>query len=233
MEQPDYRIKKIFLEKAAAFLIYRPGIAILVDCGISGSESVILEIMSGLDLDPPMLKLLILTHAHFDHAGSAGKLKEVTGCQILVHRSEAEGLRKGFISIPAGTRWKAKVLSVMGRLIARRIAAYPGAEPDILSEDSCHLSQFGFPGKVIYTPGHTQGSQVILMEGGELFAGDTLSGVPGKEHFPPFAEDLPALLRSWEEISTLPVTTIYPAHGRIFPFESFLAELVHARNRYR
>ncbi len=42
-----------------------------------------------------MLKLLILTHAHFDHAGSARKLKELTGCKILVHQSETEPAQKG------------------------------------------------------------------------------------------------------------------------------------------
>jgi glyoxylase-like metal-dependent hydrolase (beta-lactamase superfamily II) len=109
---------------------------------------------------------------------------------------------------------------------------YPGAEPDRWVEDTLDLNAFGFPGQVIHTPGHTHGSLVVLMEKGELFAGDTLFGVEGKQHFPPFAEDLSALVKSWQQIRTLPVKTIYPAHGRSFPVESFLAEFPQAMKRY-
>ncbi len=59
------------------------------------------------------------------------------------------------------------------------------------------LKEFGFPGKVIHTPGHTFGSMVVLMEGGELIGGDTFFGLENKQHFPPFAEDPQALLKSW------------------------------------
>jgi glyoxylase-like metal-dependent hydrolase (beta-lactamase superfamily II) len=73
---------------------------------------------------------------------------------------------------------------------------------------------------------------VVLMEGGELISGDTLFGMENKQHFPPFAEDLPALVRSWTLIRELGVTTVYPAHGRSFSFESFLAEYDAAMERY-
>ena len=232
MGQINYRIRRISLEKASAFLVYRPEEAILVDSGNSGSEEKILDTLGRAGLEPPMLKLLILTHAHFDHAGSARKLKELTGCKIMVHHSEAELLKVGFTTIPNGTRWKAKLLVLLGRIFARRIGKYPGAEPDLLVEDSYDLQEFGFTGRVIHTPGHTYGSVVVLMEHGELFAGDTLFGVEGKQHFPPFAEDLPALGRSWEQIRALPVKTIYPAHGRYFSSESFLAEYDRAIIRY-
>ena len=232
MGQINYRIKRISLEKASAFLIYSPGEAILVDSGNSGSGKKILDTLKRAGIEPGMLKLLILTHAHFDHAGSAGKLKELTGCKIMVHRSEAELLKVGFTTIPNGTRWKAKFLVVLGRLFARRIGKYPGTEPDLLVEDSYDLQEFGFAGRVIHTPGHTYGSMVVLMEHGELFAGDTLFGVEGKQHFPPFAEDLPALVRSWEQIRALPVKTIYPAHGRYFSIDSFLAEYDQAIKKY-
>ncbi len=232
MEPPTYQVRRISLEKASAFIIYRSGMAILVDSGKSGSEEKILETLAQLGLESHLLKLLILTHAHFDHAGSAAKLKELTGCKIMVHHSESEQLNAGFTRLPPGTRWKAKLLVGLGRTFARRMGKYPGAEPDLLIQDSFDLKEFGFPGKVIHTPGHTFGSMVVLMDGGELFAGDTLFGVVGKQHFPPFAEDLPALIKSWQHIRTLPVKTIYPAHGPSFPAESFLAEFDHAMKKY-
>ncbi len=227
-----YTVHRISLVNVSAYLLYRPGEAILVDSGNSGEEAQILATLSELGLEPHMLKLLVLTHAHFDHAGSAGKLKELTGCKIMIHQSEANKLRKGFTRLPSGTRWKAKVLVALGRTFSRQMGKYPGAEPDILIEKVCSLDEYGFPGRIIHTPGHTHGSMVVMMEGGELIAGDTLFGVENKQHFPPFAEDLPALVNSWKQIKNLPVKTIYPAHGHSFTFDSFLAEFDSAMERY-
>lgn len=231
MEQ-EYSIQRISLDKVSSFLVFRKGAAILIDCGNNGSEEKIQDALSGVGLGPGDLKLLILTHAHFDHAGSAAKLKEWSGCRILVHSLEVSRLREGFAPLPRGTRWKAKILMVAGRLLARRIGSFPGVDPDMELSDTMDLNEFGFPGRVIPTPGHTHGSMIILMDGGELFAGDTLFGIPWKEHFPPFAEDLPALLRSWKQIRDMPVNTIYPAHGLHFSRESFLAEFEQAMKKY-
>jgi len=228
----DYRVYRIGLEKASAYVIYRPGEAILVDCGNSGSEEKIFQMFDHLKLEPGMLKLLVLTHSHFDHAGSARRLKELTGCKVMVHQSEAERLRKGYSPIPPGTRWKAKLLVFLGRVFARRLMKFPGVDPDLQVEHSFDLEQFGFPGKVIHTPGHTHGSMVVLMDEGQLICGDTMFGVANKQHFPPFAEDLDALLGSWGRIRDMKVKTCYPAHGRHFSFDSFLAEYDSARLRY-
>ena len=232
MSADSYTIHRIGLVNVSSYLIYRQGEAILVDCGNSGSEIKILETFKRLGLEPEMLSLLILTHSHFDHAGSAGRLKELTGCKVMIHRSEAERLRKGYSPIPPGTRWKAKLLVGVGRIFARRLMKYQGAEPDLLVDDHIDLEPYGFPGKVIRTPGHTYGSMVVLMEGGELISGDTLFGLENKQHFPPFAEDLGALVRSWEKIRTLQVKTFYPAHGRHFSVESFLGEYETAIKKY-
>lgn len=232
MEISSYKLKRIGLGNVSCYLIYRSGEALLVDCGNPGSEVRILEALKELGLKPGMLKLLILTHEHFDHAGSAGRMKELTGCKIMIHRSAAQRLSKGYSPIPSGTRWKARLLVGAGRIFARRLMYYPGAEPDLLADDHFDLESFGFPGKVIHTPGHTASSMVVLLNDGELIAGDTLFGLASKQHFPPFAEDLPALVTSWGMIHELPVKTIYPAHGFRFTFEDFLSEYNSAVERY-
>ena len=232
MSSASYKVHRIGLMNVSSYLIYRSGEAILVDCGNSGSEVKILEVLKRLGLEPGMLKLLVLTHSHFDHAGSAGRLKELTGCKVMIHRSEADRLSSGFSPIPSGTRWKAKLLVGVGRIFARRLMKYPGAEPDLLVDDLFDLETYDFPGRVIHTPGHTFGSMVVLMGDGELIAGDTLFGVENKQHFPPFAEDLSALVGSWKKIRELQVKTIYPAHGHYFSVENFLGEYDAALLRY-
>ena len=232
MSAAGYKLHRIGLVNVSSYLIYRPGKAILVDCGPAGSEVKILETLDRLGLEPDMLQMLVLTHSHFDHAGSAGMLKELTGCKILIHATEAERLRQGFSPIPSGTRWKAKVLVAAGRIFARKLMKYPGAEPDLRVDRHYELDSVGFPGRIIHTPGHTYGSMVVLLEQGELISGDTLFGLANKLHFPPFAEDLPALLSSWRLIRDLPVKVFYPAHGHKFSFESFEKEFETAINRY-
>jgi len=227
-----YSIRRIGLVNVSSYLVYRPGEAILVDCGNRGSEVKILQTLRELGLEPEMLKLLVLTHSHFDHAGAAARLKELTACKVMVHRSEAGRLRMGHSPIPPGTRWKAKLLVGLGRIFARHLMHFAGAEPDVLADEHSDLEAFGFPGKVLHTPGHTHGSMVVLMEGGELMGGDTVFGLENKLHFPPFAEDLPALVRSWEKLKNLPVKTFYPAHGRPFSRERFLEEYDAAVKRY-
>ena len=224
MEKEEYKLHRIFLINVSAFLLYRPGEAILVDCGTEGSELKILEVMDRLGLQPTDLKLLILTHAHYDHAGSARRLKEITACRIMIHKSEASRLKAGITPIPAGTRWKAKIVVSVGRIFAKALMKYPPATPDLLVEDSLSLLDFGFPGEVLHVPGHSHGSLLVLMKRGEMLAGDTLFGVPGKRIFPPFAEDLPALLKSWKRISEMDVHTFYPAHGISISREKFLKE---------
>lgn len=228
----DYKLHRIGLGNVSSYLVYRPGEAVLVDCGNPGSELKILDVLEHLGLEPAALRLLVLTHSHFDHAGSAAKLKELTGCRLMVHGSEADRLRKGYSPIPNGTRWKAKLLVATGRIVARKLMNFPGAEPDLIAEDRVELAEFGFPGSVIHTPGHTHGSMVVLLEEGRLITGDTMFGLKSKQHFPPFAEDVPALLKSWERIRSLPVENCYPAHGFRFPFSSFLAEYDAAVKRY-
>ena len=232
MSTASYKVHRIGLANVSSYLIYRPGEAILVDCGNSGSEDKILDTLKRLGLEPGMLKLLVLTHSHFDHAGSAGRLKELSSCKVMIHRSEAERLKKGYSPIPPGTRWKAKLLVGVGRIFARRLMNFSGTKADLMVDDLFDLDSYGFPGRVIHTPGHTFGSMVVLMEGGELITGDTMFGVENKQHFPPFAEDLSALVRSWEKIRKLQVKTCYPAHGRHFSFESFLEEYETALKKY-
>ena len=230
--EDGYIIRRIPLAKVNAFLVKGVEAAILIDSGPKGSEGIILETLDRLGLGPEDLKLLILTHAHYDHAGSAGRVRDLTGCRILVHRSEADRLRKGVTSIPGGTRWKAKILVALGRPLTRLIASYPGVEPDLLSDEEYDLRPHGIPGSILHTPGHTAGSQVVFLENGEMITGDTMFGIPGKLHFPPFAEDLQLLLNSWQKIRDLPVGQFYPAHGARFSFKSFLDEFEKGLERY-
>jgi glyoxylase-like metal-dependent hydrolase (beta-lactamase superfamily II) len=70
-----------------AYLIETPDGLFLVDCGMPGHEKTILRAMQRLGRQD--LKLIFITHAHVDHAGSAAALKRLTGVQVAVHRLDA------------------------------------------------------------------------------------------------------------------------------------------------
>lgn len=145
------------------------------------------------------LAYLFLTHGHFDHTASAGKLREATGAKIVVHQADAEALYDDekslfahFYTIP-GMRIKA----------------------DITVLDGDHISMGDLDFSFIHTPGHSPGGMCIRCQDA-LFTGDTLlKGTIGNIDLP-FA-DMGALSDSIEK-KLLPIKenlTLYPGHGEI------------------
>jgi len=216
----------------ACYLVYNDQNAILVDTGHRGALEKVLEMLDHLGLKNESLKLIVITHGHFDHAGSAREIREHTGAPVAVHRLDADRLREGYGPLPDGTRWKARLLVALGRLFFRRLGRIPALEPDIIIDEDLDLRGFGIPGSVLHMPGHTAGSVVVLLNEGDLIAGDTLFGIKGKEIFPPFADDRVSLLESWEKLVQLPVNYFYPGHGAKIRMSDLRNEFDLAKVKY-
>ncbi len=60
----------------------------LVDTGMPGSEKRILKAVAGLGRKPSDVKLILLTHRHWDHIGSAAALKKETSGKLVSHGFE-------------------------------------------------------------------------------------------------------------------------------------------------
>ena len=79
---------------------------------------------------------------------------------------------------------------------------------------------YRIPGLVIHTPGHSAGSVCILLDSGEVFAGDMamnawfLRSTPG---LPVLAEDMSLVIQSWKRLIRMGARHVYPAHGTDFP----------------
>ena len=208
------RLNTIVLEGVAVYLLHRPGEAILIDSGRRGSAPRILSKMQKFGIEPSMLKWIILTHAHFDHAGSARKLQELTGCKIAVHSAESRRLLRGRGPIPSGTRPRARRLSILGKIFMPWIMFFPGVKADLELEGDCKLEDFGFPGRIIHTPGHSPSSLSIILDNGEALVGDILreedEDVIG---IGMFYEDEEVLLESLEKIASYDPKVIYLSHG--------------------
>jgi glyoxylase-like metal-dependent hydrolase (beta-lactamase superfamily II) len=97
---------------------------------------------------------------------------------------------------------------------------FPKGKVDVvIRNDGLSLSDYGIPGRVIHTPGHTPGSVSVMLETGDAIVGCmTHNSFPFRlsPGLPIFAEDLPKLRDSWRSILEQGAETIYPAHGDSF-----------------
>src|SRR2546428_13907053 len=73
---------------ANTYLVDAPLGLVLVDTGLPGSEKRILSTMARLGKQPRKVKLIVLTHRHIDHIGSAAALKKETGASLASHQFE-------------------------------------------------------------------------------------------------------------------------------------------------
>jgi len=198
---------------------------IMIDAGESNKKKNFLKKLASLGIKPEHIKLIIITHGHWDHIGSAKDIKEITGAKIAMHENEKEWLEKSMIIHPPGVTLWGKIFSKIIPLIKPRIKI-PSTKVDIvLGNKSVFLNEYGIEGSIEFTPGHSSGSVSVMLETGEAFVGDLLMNKfplrmsPG---LPIFAEDLSKVKQSLELLLEKGVRKIYPAHGK-----SFNADIVH------
>jgi hydroxyacylglutathione hydrolase len=178
-----------------------------------------MEALERLSIRPGDIRLIVLTHGHWDHIGSAREIKGITGAPIALHRQEKDWLEKSLKPLPPGvTTWGHIFVKIMALFMP--LVHIPATDVNlVLGDTEFSLLEYGIPGQIIYTPGHTRGSVSVLLESGEAFVGDLamsefpLRLTPG---LPIFAEDMQKVRESWKVLLDKGVKTIYPAHGKPF-----------------
>jgi len=82
-------------EGLSAFLVTGPAGHVLIDGGLPSSASLIADSIRRLGFDPRDVKLLLINHAHFDHAGGLAELKRLTGAQLAASAGDKADLEAG------------------------------------------------------------------------------------------------------------------------------------------
>ena len=168
---------------------------VLIDAGMS-SDLIIKQLEKYIKLTD--LKLIILTHCHYDHTAAAAIIAEKSGAEVGIHKADLEGVNDEYLSVSV--------------LFGDRA---PAVKPTITYEEGDKIDiGNGEHLEVIHTPGHSKGS-ICLYEpvSKSLFSGDTVfpGGGFGRMDFE--GSEPEKMLGSVEKLTKLDVKALYSGHG--------------------
>ncbi|MCI8663632.1 MAG: MBL fold metallo-hydrolase [Hungatella sp.] len=158
------------------------------------------------------VKLIVLTHGHFDHAENAARISNALGIPVGMNEKDCNLIR-------SNTEQMLSAESLLGKLVLSAslkefsIRTLEEFKPDILLNDGESLSSYGINAKIMALPGHTDGSIGIDVDGAFLMVGDALMNM-----FYPTVSMLfhnkNDMLESAGKIGRMGNKIIYFGHGR-------------------
>ncbi|MDP2949348.1 MAG: MBL fold metallo-hydrolase [Chloroflexota bacterium] len=203
--------------------------AIMVDGGLPRQEKAFLSKLSKTPVRPEEIRLIVLTHGHFDHAGSAQAISDMTGASIAAHRLDVDVAEGRVAGLPTPqTPWARAMMGILGPVIRGKIGRTSARVDVVVGDQGLSLSEYGVRGRILHTPGHTAGSLSVLLDNGDAFVGCmSHSGPPFrlKPDLPIFADYPDQLRQSWDMLLRLGARRIYPGHGDPFPAEAISRSL--------
>ena len=133
----------------ACYLITTPKGNILINTGLAASVGPIKSNIESLGFKFSDIKILLATHAHFDHVAGMADIKEMTGARMMIHEKDAQALADGgnsdFIFGGKGSTFKPV-----------------NADRLLHNNDTVRLDDMQIA--VLNHPGHTQGANSFLFD---------------------------------------------------------------------
>ncbi len=201
------RIEQIKTGTDNCYLVSEGKNAILVDtCSAAGLEKV-LAACSSYDM-----KLIVITHPHFDHAENAYELSKRLGIPVAMNEADI-GIFDSYDSQPLIAR------GIVGRVVLRlslkvlRNTKVRRPENLIFVKEGDSLEAYGIDGQIIELPGHTKGSIGVVIGDGDVIVGDQMDNWirPSEGHLYADKKDLE---NSMEKLRSLGERTAYYGHGK-------------------
>jgi metallo-beta-lactamase class B len=185
---------------------------IVIDAGYEDTAPQVLANLRALGFDPRDVRLLLNTHAHFDHAGGLAQLQRATGAPLLASPLDAAQLRRG----GAGDFYLRDFWRYPPAAVARELA-----DGEAVTLGAVTLTAH-------FTPGHTKGCTswsfpVTLSDGRAaqaliICSLSTLTfDLVDNPDYPGIAADY---RRTYALLDRLPCEMFLGAHGRWFDLEA-------------
>jgi glyoxylase-like metal-dependent hydrolase (beta-lactamase superfamily II) len=200
-----YRIPLAPADSINSFVFTARDHTTLIDCGPKPTTKRLVRALEQLPEAPGAVSRIVLTHAHWDHAGGLARLRARTGAPVAAHERDTPYVRAG--RHPASD--PALLRSYLVRLIPMRF------DPVDISEELVDGDVLPGGLRIVHTPGHTPGHVSLLHEpSGVLVAGDALFNLRGLS-WPPavFCTDFRLAQRSASVLADLEFEVIAFSHG--------------------
>ena len=129
----------------ASILVATPRGHILLDTGTQKMAAVVFPNMAKLGLKPADIKVMLISHAHYDHMETMETIRRITGATVAALEAEVPALVSGH-DLGSNETWGQEPVQV-GRVLQS-------------GED---ITLGGSTVKVIWTPGHTLGAAAYFI----------------------------------------------------------------------
>lgn len=196
-------------EGVASYLITTPQGHILMDSGFAETVPRIQDSLKQLGFKMEDVRILINSHAHFDHAGGFAQLKKLTGAKLMISEADAKLIEDGGRS---DFQWRdTPSFHFEPAVVDRRL------------HDQEKIELGGVTMTARLTPGHTKGCTTWTMKVREasrdldvVFVGSTT--IPGytllnNAAYPNIVEDYAS---TFALLKTLPCDVFLAPHGSFF-----------------
>lgn len=220
---PPYRIiDNIYYvgsQGLASFLIVTPQGNILINSSLESSVPLIRESIEKLGFKFSDTKILLISHAHWDHCAGSAAVKELTGAKYMVMDADVPEIEAG-----------GKGNFQYGDVLTSR---YQPTKVDRVLHDGDEVKLGGTVLTAHLTPGHTKGTttwtmkahegdksyDVVIIGSPNVNAGYKLVNNP---LYPQIAEDYARMFRV---LKSLPADVFLGAHGNYYGMEAKFAKL--------
>lgn len=81
------------------YIIQGEGV-VMIDGGAPKKAKAFIKGIKKTSIKPEDIKLIILTHGHWDHIGSVSEIKKITGAKIAMHKREKDWLEMSLKPLP-------------------------------------------------------------------------------------------------------------------------------------
>ena len=207
----------------AAYMIKGRYGMVLIDGGYEETAEQILASVRALGFEPHMIRYLLNSHAHYDHAGGLAALKRATGATLYAGRGDSAVLARGGIHDPGfGEKYPFPPVTV----------EHPVTDGDRIELGDQLIT-------ALATPGHTQGCTTwvtTVVEGGKSYPVLFICSlsIPGYDlkHHPPYPGIVDDYYASIARLARLPCVVWLMPHAAQFGLDEKRKRMGGATNPF-